>query len=488
MSEDLAPFKQLIKAHCGLQLEGLAEERLRKALQAATLATGVGQLPALLARLKKEPELVKDLVSHLTVNETYFFREKSQLDLLVAALLPRLQQLKSPGQPIKLLSAGCSSGEEPYSLVMALEESFGQAAQQQFQVEAGDLDYQILNKARKGVYSPFSFRGLSADLRSKYFQPQGSHFQLIESIRKQVVFHELNLLAPRFSSNLGCFDVVFFRNVSIYFDVETRLEILRNLYELMSDEAFLVVGSSETLANDLGIFKLVEEQGNYYFVKGTRLLPGAPEQQKLKPQQSKSRSVNPIPQPIKKPLIATQAQAQEALPSAAMIYQLLLNDDTQLANRQLDRLLKAGQELSAARVMKAWLLSNRGEFEQALESLKAQLEETPWFLDAVFLKALIYKWQGKEQEAIASFRKAIYIQPDCWPAHFYLAEIQRLTQQLDSAISAYQTARRLLSQQQPATGLQWLPLQLSQADLLFLIEHQLLRLGRQQAASAEGGS
>ncbi|MDR9469161.1 CheR family methyltransferase, partial [Marinospirillum sp.] len=361
-----------------------------------------------------------------------------------------------------------------------------------FQVEGGDLDRQILHKARKGIYSPFSFRGVPEDLRLRYFESAGPHFQLIPELRNRVDFHELNLLDPHFPADLKDFDVLFFRNVSIYFDMETRLRIQKKLAEILKPDGFLVVGSSETLANDLGVFTLVEEQGLYYFVKGTALLPAS--QRAAQPRKIEKPSIaKPVKSPTRpasrppreKPTPKKTAEAAPA--SVSSILQLLLNQETSLASQQLDRLLKSGKNLREARLLKAWILGNRKEFTPALSLLQQQLDEEPWWLDALVLLGLLNKWQSQPKEAEMAFKKAVYVQPNCWPAHYYLAETYRSSEQYDLAVRAYQSAqRRLQGQTEASSGLELLPLSLPRPDLLFLIEHQLIRLKQKLVASGQG--
>ncbi|WP_114416599.1 CheR family methyltransferase [Marinospirillum perlucidum] len=499
MKEDLQQFKTLIRDHCGLLLEGIAEERLEKALHTAAGVAGCKRLQDFFPRLQKDPELVKDLVSQLTVNETYFFRENSQFELLVKRLLPRIQALAGGRQPLRLLSAGCSSGEEAYSLVMTLQEHWGEAASGSFSIDAGDLDRQVLQKARQGLYSPFSFRGVADHLKEKYFLPQRSYFQIKDSIRQQVRFHELNLLEPPKEEDLGQFDIVFFRNVSIYFDTETRVRIQHNLARLMRPDAVLLVGSSETLANNLGVFNLVEEDGIYYFVRGQGLIP--PQNKPVAPFSAKNetisapkpvqpvRALKPVPSmpaPSPQPLADNRGSAD--LPDLQTIFQLLLDQEMTLAAGQVERLLAASREVDAAKLFKAWILGNRKSFQQARQLLQELLDKTPWWLDALFLQALLSRWQEDFAAAEVDFKKAVYIQPDCWPAHYYLGEVYRQTGRIEEAIKAYRKARRCIQDEPEApTGLKLVPLNLSQADVLFLIEHQLLRLERQLAASGTEG-
>ncbi|MYL24446.1 hypothetical protein GLV89_11735 [Halomonas alkaliantarctica] len=490
MHNALHPFKALIKQHCGLLLEGIAEDRLHKALQTAARVENK-RLEDLLPMLQQNEELIKDLVSQLTVNETYFFRENAQLELLTQHLLPRWLRLKGHHPPVNILSAGCSSGEEPYSLVIALEEAWGKQAADLFKVAGGDLDRQILRKAREGLYSPFSFRGVPEPLRLRYFESAGPHFQLKPPLRHRVTFHELNLLAAHCPAERQEYDVILFRNVSIYFDTDTRLKIQRKLAEMLKPDGFLIVGSSETLANDLGVFTLVEEQGHYYFVKGQALLPPsytAPRPLGITsgtagkraatkpPRATRARSAAPPPSP---PPRGEKKTAPVPTPSAHIddIVQRLLNQESHLASQQLDQLLAAGHHVREARLLKAWLLGNRKKFADALALVEAQLRVEPWWLDALVLQGLLHKWQSQFDEAEKAFKKAVYIRPDCWPAHYYLAQVCRHGHKSALASRAYKAAQRCLQGQEGApTGLEVLPLNLNRSDVVFLIEHQLARL------------
>ncbi|MCA1908068.1 MAG: protein-glutamate O-methyltransferase CheR, partial [Magnetospirillum sp.] len=264
---DLKPFKDLVRTRCGLMLEGNGEETLKGALAARMHALGCATARTYLSRLGGDSAEFQELVTLLTINETYFFREPEQLALLTDKLVPRYQGLRG-GTPLRILSAGCSTGEEPYSIAMALLDRLGESMAAQVHLVGGDIDHLALAKARAAHYSAFSFRGLSAERRERYFSPIGRHgFALADCVRSKVRFHHLNLLSPEIAADLADFDIVLFRNVSIYFDTPTREAILRNLSARMKPDALLLVGSAETLANDLGVFRLVEEDGLFFFTK-----------------------------------------------------------------------------------------------------------------------------------------------------------------------------------------------------------------------------
>ena len=221
---DLAPFKTLIKEHCGLSFSAQVETKLARAVAARMAECRCTGAAAYAARLRGDPGEFQHLVNQLTINETYFFREPDQLRLLRDRLAPRL--LARVAGPVRILSAGCSSGEEPYSLVMLLWERYGARMAERFEILGGDIDSAVLERARQGHYSEFSFRGVPATVRQHYFDPlDGGGYALKDFIRRQVRFHAFNLLAPTGAPPLRDFDLILYRNVSIYFDAPTRKSI-----------------------------------------------------------------------------------------------------------------------------------------------------------------------------------------------------------------------------------------------------------------------
>ena len=263
----LEPFKQLIKGPCGLQFEGDDATRLAQALHERCTHHAVA-LPAYLALVQRSASELQELVNLLTINETYFFRESAQIDWLVQHLAPRLLACSQGAWPIRILSAACSTGEEPYSIALALWQKYGDHAARWFTVLGGDIDSHALARARAALYSDFSFRGVPEQVRQRHFTRTAQGWQLAQPVREMVTFHELNLLAPVHDGALQDCDVVFCRNVSIYFDTPTRRTIQQGLAALLRDEGVLVIGLAETLANDLGVLPLVEDAGLFYFAKG----------------------------------------------------------------------------------------------------------------------------------------------------------------------------------------------------------------------------
>lgn len=493
----LLSFKKMIHAHCGLVLEGIAEDRLHKALLKSSEQASCASLLEYEQLVRRDQQQFEHLISQLTVNETYFFRESEQIQLLTEVLIPQVLAQKKHAGPVRILSAGCSSGEEPYSLVMALQHIYGERTKQLFQVDAGDLDLRILEKARQGVYSAFSFRGVEAQWRERYFQATGNGYQLKSIIREQVQFYPLNLLATDLHADLKNYDIIFFRNVSIYFDTDTRRIIHHKFDQLMNEQAILFLGSSEILGNDLGVFELVEQQGQYFFIKGKAYRPIA-SQTVAGPQHPAKTTPASLPNAIKvtKPAVtpkyippriplavregsgATSAlPTQSRAPDLSTIQQLIRFGETQRALHLLDHLLASGGQSYAAHVLKSWILLNRQEFDEAEQFLQAALNAEPWLLDGLLLQGLSCKWQDDAPSAQQWFKKAVYTSPECWPAHYYAADLYRQHGHYESALKAYQTVVRILTVNPTVSDcLQWIPLPLPVADVLFLSKRHIQQL------------
>ena len=497
----------MIKERCGLLFEGDSSSKLSHALQERLKALAL-PAHAYHALLLSQDSEFQELVNLLTINETYFFREPEQIRLLVDHLAPRFLAAHDGQRPVRILSAGCSSGEEPYSLAMALLDKYGSSVATLFSFAGGDIDSSVLAKAKNARYTDFSFRGVSDAIKQRHFDKDRWGWVLKDSVRSLVSFHELNLLASPFPPALRDFDIIFFRNVSIYFDTPTRKIIQRNLASLMKDDGFLVIGTAEPLANDLGVLPQVEENGLFYFIKGQPPLPAA-HTQPLKPAAStltrpafnaltaplNTLLTSPLTAPVQ-PAIAPLAPSWPAaltphpavpdslphsparpIPDFALARQLTCDKRYDEALGQLDAVLADNPAHGAARLLKAYVLINRKDFAGAAELAERELAADAWSIDALLLLGLAAKWRQQTSEAIRYFKQAAYTCHECWPAHYYLADLYRKHQEPELARRAYRAVVQLLSTPDtPAAGIRHVPLDLRAGEVRFLCEHQLAKL------------
>ena len=203
-------------------------------------------------RSDTEFDQVFDLV---TTNETYFFREPAQLQAFIEEIVPDLMARK-PVKKIRIWSAGCSSGEEAYSIAMLLEESgwYDHAA---FEIFASDINQQVLAKARRGHYRESAFRATDAHVRDKYFtRSDDNSWHIHDDIRNRVSFGRVNLYDEPRVSLLGHLDVIFCRNVIIYFDDQSKRVVVSNFFNRLTDAGYLLLGHSESLISLSTQFKL----------------------------------------------------------------------------------------------------------------------------------------------------------------------------------------------------------------------------------------
>ena len=203
-------------------------------------------------RADTEFDHIFDLV---TTNETYFFREPAQLQAFIEEIIPDILSRKTV-KKVRIWSAGCSSGEEPYSLAMLLQEA-GWYEHATFEIFASDINQQVLSKARKGQYRENAFRATTPQLRDKYFMREGDgSWRVSDEIRNRVSFGRLNLYDEARVSLLGHLDVVFCRNVIIYFDDSSKKIVVTNFYNRLVDGGYLLLGHSESLISLSTQFKL----------------------------------------------------------------------------------------------------------------------------------------------------------------------------------------------------------------------------------------
>ncbi len=499
MNIDLEPFKKLIKQRCGLILEGLAEEKLSTVLAQRLIVTKFGNSAEYYFHLQSSDDEFQDLVNLLTINETYFFREVEQLHLLTERLVPRLLMQRKDSQPLRILSAGCSSGEEPFSLVMALREKYGDEVSSLFSFAGGDIDTQALAKARSGRYNEFSFRGVATAIKDRYFDHDGWDYHLKDEIRNRVEFQEMNLFAEEFPAALHDCDIIFFRNVSIYFDTQTRRIIQQNLASLLNENGCLVIGTAETIANDLGVLSLIEEDGLFYFSKGQLIVPvpaTAPVFDFSRYVPSKMAAPEQCDRP-ELPFVRCSPPVASSLPIAEVVVPVVAPfdpccniDEVQQYCREkrykeamamIVILLEQNPGDASSLLLKAHIQLNSKEFELADASARQALETDPWSIDAFVLLGLAAKWRDLVKEAVRWFKQAVYARHECWLARYYLADLYRVGGESDKARREYRGVLQLLSQATvPDHGIKVLPLGIVHSELRFLCEHQLGKLGDQQ--------
>lgn len=252
-------FTDYLRSRCGLNFDEdtryLVEKRLARRIREVESGSFASYFYQLRNGSNAEEEFWA-IVDILTTNETYFFRERSQLAALVEEIIPEMLSRQRAGRrPIAIWSAGCSSGEEPFSIVMSGLEA-GLVPGRDFRVYASDISRAVLSRARRGIYREASFRETSETLRQRYFAQKEGLTRISDSVKRHVDFVHMNLLDESKLSLLGTMDVILCRNVIIYFDLETKKRVMKTFHAKLQPGAYLLLGHSESLINVTADFEL----------------------------------------------------------------------------------------------------------------------------------------------------------------------------------------------------------------------------------------
>jgi len=263
-------LRKFLKERSGLDLspdkQYLVESRLLPLARKASLPG----IPDLVLRIRNgDGRLATDVVEAMTTNETFFFRDKIPFDHLRDSIVPGLIQARAARKSLRIWSAASSTGQEPYSIAMCLKEMGATLAGWRIEIVATDLSQEVLEKCKAGVYSQFEVqRGLPIQHLVKYFRQNGETWQINADIRAMVQFRQLNLLQD--FSHLGTFDVIFCRNVLIYFDQDTKAMIFERMAKGLEADGTLLLGAAESVVGITDAFRPVSDRRGLYQLNPAR--------------------------------------------------------------------------------------------------------------------------------------------------------------------------------------------------------------------------
>jgi len=261
---DYEYLRKLLKEHSGLDLSADKQYLVESRLIPLAHKCGHSGIGELVAKMKSGGEaLITEVVEAMTTNETFFFRDKIPFDHLRETVLPTLLQSRAGRRSIRIWSAASSTGQEPYSIAMVLKEQAQQLAGWRVEIVATDLSLEVLEKSKSGIYSQFEVqRGLPIQLLVKYFTQTGELWQINPDIRGMVQHRQLNLLQN--FAHLGKFDVIFCRNVLIYFDQETKINTFERLKEVLETDGMLLLGAAESVVGITDAFRPCPDRRGLY--------------------------------------------------------------------------------------------------------------------------------------------------------------------------------------------------------------------------------
>jgi chemotaxis protein methyltransferase CheR len=256
-------LRKLLKERSGLDLSSDKQYLVESRLIPLARRVGLPGITELVQKIKAGAEpLTSEVVEAMTTNETFFFRDKIPFDHLRQAILPVLVQARASRRALRIWCAASSTGQEPYSIAMCVKE-FSSLSGWRVEIVATDLSQAVLEKSKAGIFSQFEVqRGLPIQMLVKYFTQAGELWQLNADIRAMVQHRQLNLLQD--FSHLGTFDVIFCRNVLIYFDQDTKVSIFNRLARMLEADGVLALGAAESVVGITDAFKPYPERRGLY--------------------------------------------------------------------------------------------------------------------------------------------------------------------------------------------------------------------------------
>jgi chemotaxis protein methyltransferase CheR len=424
------------------------------------------------------PEL-RAVVGHLTIPETYFFRIPDHFRVFQEVVLPERTRAQWAARRISILSAGCASGEEPYTLAMLVQGRVDLAGWQ-VNIRGIDVNAAAIAKGRKGRYTAWSLREIEDKFKARCFRPEGRDFQLSDSIRQMVSLEEGNLAdaqAPFWRP--GAYDVIFFRNAFMYFAPDAGRAVVARMAESLAPGGYLFLGPAEVLRGVSQDFELCHTHGTFYYrlrtgraspvydpwrwfvqANGGGGDPAAPtgtppadgdwadtirqateriRELTESPERSRNACASPLPPPIAK---GTPADL-------SIVLQLLQEERFEQALAALQALPSAARSSPEVQVLRGALLANRGDLAQAEEACAAALKMDSLNAGAYYVMALCREQADDRLTAMEHHQTAMYLDPSFAMPHLHLGLLAKRGGELDLAVQELSQASLLLPREDP---------------------------------------
>jgi chemotaxis protein methyltransferase CheR len=451
-------FRDIIADRCGLYFKDHSLKNLEKVVKSRIEVNKfkvVDDYYKYIVSSEKKEEEIRELLNLLTINHTYFFRNQPHFKTLKEKVLPelikrKLQEFKGKeGEKpcLRIWSAGCSSGEEAYTIAMTVKEVIPDLDKWNIEISGTDASGFALEKARKAVYPESALRLVNDIYREKYFTKNDKQYLLSNEIKQMVDFNYLNLIGQDFL--LG-FDIIFCRNVVIYFEIETTIEVLNKFYSSLDNEGYLFVGYSESLQFISEKFKMQSFEDSIFYRK--LCAKYVPEQKKEKDiKQSFEEYIQELSlqevQIEKKEIIEEKKHAipakkiEEILVQIVKAFHLKEYDE---AFFLIDEAHKMDETMIEPYYVSAEIYTNKREFEKAKQELEKILKIDNLFAPVYYLTGSICFEQEKIEEAKENLRKALYLDRNLIMANFILAAVYKKEDKKDLAIRVYRNTLKTL--------------------------------------------
>lgn len=428
---DFVLFQNFISQEMGIYFSHDRKLHLQMALDERLAQGGCASYREYYHLIQSHPrsqEEVRRLIELITVGETSFFRNGPHFTVLMNTVLPEIMERKKKNhKTIRVWSAGCSRGSEPYSIAIALKETVPSPQDWDISIFATDINHHVLDLAQKAVYTWHDLSHMPAEYITRYFEQTGHKYQLADQIKKCVKFSHHNLAKSQFHiPELQNLDIIFCRNVTIYFDLQTTKRIVEQFYDCLSDGGYLFIGHAETLWQITDKYELIELPQAYIYKKTKERM--------------NAKTLSPF---TGMPEIPPDVFHREPADLSVREKKGRIFKDLELKKSF------SGHHQAENRLAQATLLANQAQYEEAIKQLEGIVEDDSLCLDAHYLLGVLYYNAGLCDQAIAQFRKVIYIDPGAALSYFNLGNIYLHQKKIGKAKKEFENVLGLLEKRQP---------------------------------------
>lgn len=451
--EEFEWYQRFLIEECGLYFTRSREDQLVKGIAERLAATGLTtaiEYFDLLRHDRQDTEERRALFDLLTVSETTFFRNSSQMSAFVDVIIPELvRRCGARDRRIRIWSAGSSTGEEAYTAAICLLEGVPSPESWQLSVTGTDINRISLEQARAGRYASRAVQAVPPHLLERYFDQDSGLYRVKPVVKSLVQFHSHNLVKdPCELLGLTDFDVVFCRNVTIYFNLDTTKQVIEKIYRSLLPEGYLLIGHAETLWQISNRFRVIDYPQTFFY---QRPAPGKRVEVRAEPRPfaplpvvaARSEPPPGAPSPFAHQRVAPPA-VTEAFTRALEAYHRKAYAD---ALEQFAQLSKEQPKLLRAMFMQGLILANQGQYNPAVSMLRQLIERDNLYGEAYYLLGVLHQKLGDLDRAVEALQKAVYVDPKVAMTHYQLGEVFLLQQQSGKAKRAYRNAMAVLEKQ-----------------------------------------
>ena len=395
---------RLIETEAGLHFPEHRRQEIEESIHKAAIDSGADDLAGYLRRIEADPRVREELAARVTIGETYFMRDLEQFEVLRDVVLPEL--IAAHGTDLRIWSAGCSTGEEPYSLAILLAEM---GARLSWPITATDINRVVLDRATQGSYGEWSFRGVDPALRARYFTPDGKRFRVRDEVRRKVRFDWLNLATPDYPSlwsGIAGMHLIVCRNVLIYFSPRAIGSVAGRLHASLANDGWLMCGASDPPLAEHASLQSREVRGRLLYRRSSEQIAMVPK---------------PPPElPLSEPTPDRRRTARVRAP-------------------------RVDADVQPNDVLKIRALADAGLHREASELATAASARSPLDAELQYLSAAICLERGQNELAAVIARRALYLDPTLSVAAIVLGNALRRSGDLRGASTAYRSAAVVLA-------------------------------------------